>query len=505
MSGIAHYFVINYRAGQLLVAVDNVIKFREFMNQFSLPSWIMRSIRFLFCVCLLGYHQLAEAQPERPPNVVIVLADDLGYADLQGYGGKIPTPNLNRLQEEGMKFTSFYAQPQCSPSRAALLTGAYPQRVGIPWVVGPEGPSWTKERYFVGLNPDEETLAELLLAKGYETACIGKWHLGHHTPHLPLKHGFKEFMGIPYSNDMSPASSTEWPDLPFIAGEKPTEVNPDQRYLTRRLTEKAVEFIGQNRKRPFFLYLAHPMPHVPLFVSPQFQNKSAKGLYADVIQEVDWSVGEITRILKKLRLEENTIVIFTSDNGPWLVYGDHAGSAGQFREGKATTFEGGVRVPFIVRWKGVVPAGSSTDKVAGLIDVLPTIVALTDASTPVNSIDGENLAPLLKGDTNHMGREVHYFFHIDELQAVRRGKWKLHLQHAFEHVAEPGKEGAKGTATYQVIPLSLFNLENDPGEKYNLADQHPDIVLDLKKTAEEFQGRMKTEKRHCGTSHLPAN
>jgi arylsulfatase A len=296
-------------------------------------------------------HLCAQQQPSRP-NIIVILADDLGYGDIAPFGGNVPsvdspTPHLSRMAREGMKFTDFYAQTVCSPSRAALLTGCYPQRVGFPWVIGPKGPAWTKANHLWGLNPDEQTLPELLKANGYATACVGKWHLGHYPEHMPLRHGFDQFFGLPYSNDIAASHDTIWPPLPVYEGEAIIERNPDQTQLTRRYTDRAVTFIRQHRDRPFFLYLAHSMPHIPIFASNKFKGKSGKGLYTDVVQELDWSVGEVLKALKTNKIDQNTLVIFTSDNGPWLRQGNHAGSAGVFREGKTTVFEGGVGVPML--------------------------------------------------------------------------------------------------------------------------------------------------------------
>ena len=292
---------------------------------------------------------------ERPPNVVIVFADDLGYGDVGCFGNTvIRTPNIDRIAAEGVKFTDFYvAQAVCSASRTALLTGCYPNRVGILGALGPASKQ--------GIHDRETTIAEMLKAKGYATAIFGKWHLGHHPQFLPTKHGFDEYFGLPYSNDMWPQHPTaKFPALPLIDREKTIEENPDQSKLTTWYTERGVKFIEANKEKPFFLYMPHSMPHVPLFVSDKHKGKSKAGLFGDVIEELDWSVGEILATLKKHDLEKNTLVIFTSDNGPWLSYGNHAGTAGPLREGKGTTFDGGVRVPCVARLPGKIPAGPIT-------------------------------------------------------------------------------------------------------------------------------------------------
>src|SRR2546422_8412543 len=316
----------------------------------------------------------------RLPNIVIILTDDQGYADVGAYGARgIKTPNLDRLAREGMRFTDFYvAQAVCSASRAALLTGCYPNRVGISGALGPNA------RH--GLNPNEMTIAELVKQRGYATCIFGKWHLGHHPEFLPTRHGFDEYFGLPYSNDMWPrhpeAKPGTYPDLPLIEGDKIVQTNPDQTQLTTWYTEHAVRFIERNKDRPFFLYVAHNMPHVPLHVSDKFKGKSKRGLYGDAIMEIDWSVGQILAALNKNDLDEKTLVVFTSDNGPWLLYGNHAGSALPLREGKTTIFDGGVREPCIMRWPGQIPPGTACRELAATMDLLPTFARLAGAERP---------------------------------------------------------------------------------------------------------------------------
>lgn len=439
----------------------------------------------LCCTTLLTLAQL--------PNIVIIFADDLGYADIEGYGAAYSTPHLKQLQQQGMRFTSFYSQPSCSPSRASLMTGCYPQRVGFPYVVGPKGPAWTDGKYFIGLNPDETTIAELLKSKGYATACIGKWHLGHFKEHLPTHHGFDEYLGIPYSNDMWPPNGP-YPELPMVEGDQVIETDPDQTQLVKRYTERAVEVINRNKSKPFFLYLAHNMPHVPLFASSNAKDKSGKGLYVDVIQEIDWSVGQVMKALADNGIEKNTIFVFTSDNGPWLVYGDHAGSAGKFREGKGTTFEGGTRVPFIVRWPQQIKAGSASDVTASLFDLLPTFADITQAKLPSHTIDGSSMLPLWKGGKKQI-REAQYYYQGNTLQAVRKGKWKLHLPHGYEHVVQAGNQGERGKSETLNIELSLFDLQADIAESKNVAAQHPGVVAELEALARKFDAGLNSGKR----------
>jgi arylsulfatase A-like enzyme len=416
----------------------------------------------------------------RPPNFVVIFADDLGYGDLSCYGNReYRTPNLDRMAAEGVRFTNFYsASPGCSPSRAALLTGSYPVRVGVPQVLNPDSPT--------GLNPEESNLANTLKPLGYATACVGKWHLGVKNL-MPTFQGFDTFYGLPYSNDMWPfhpeAKKGTYPDLPLIEGEKTIASNPDQAQLTRAYTERAVRFIERHPKQPFFLYLAHSMPHVPLFVSQKFQGKTARGLFGDVIEEIDWSVGEVMKALRAAGLERNTLVIFTSDNGPWLSYGNHAGSAGPFREGKGTVWEGGVREPCIMSWPGKIPAGTVSDEPAMTIDIFPTVAGLLGARLPQHPIDGKDIWPLISGQPGAKSpQEAYYFYyHANELLAVRSGPWKLLVPHSYRSLAgRPG--GSNGIpAKYETLKTgrALYNLEKDPGETTDVSASHPEMVTRL--------------------------
>lgn len=415
----------------------------------------------------------------RPPNVVIIFADDLGYADISPFGAKKGlTPNLDALAANGRKFTSFYvAQPVCSASRAALLTGCYPNRIGIQGALGPNAK--------IGISSNETTLAEMLKTQGYATAIFGKWHLGHRPEFLPTRHGFDEYYGLPYSNDMWPshpeAKKGTYPDLPLIEGAETVELNPDQRKLTRAYTERAVSFIERNRERPFFLYLPHSMPHVPIFVSEEMK-RSGDGLYADVMREIDRSVGEVVRTLKEQGIDNNTLVIFTSDNGPWLSYGDHAGSAGPLREGKGTVWEGGVRVPCIMSWPGRVPAGTVCEEPAMTIDIFPTLAKLAGAPLPETKIDGRDLGPLVLGASKLNPEHPYYFYYnANDLLAVRRGDWKLHVPQEYRTLAgKPG--GTNGIpAKYQQAKTerALFNLREDVSEQRNVAREHPEVVREL--------------------------
>ena len=380
----------------------------------------------------------------------------------------------------GARFTDFYvAQAVCSASRTALLTGCYPNRIGILGALGPTSKT--------GISDKETTIAQMLKKLGYATAIYGKWHLGHHPRFLPTRHGFDDYFGLPYSNDMWPKHPTaKFPDLPLIEADKTIQTNPDQRNLTTWYTEHAVKFIDKNKDNPFFLYVPHNMPHVPLHVSDKFAGKSKQGLYGDVIEEIDWSVGEILKAIARNGLDDNTLVIFTSDNGPWLPYGSHAGSAGPLREGKASSFDGGVREPFIARWPGHITAGKVCKEPAMTIDLLPTIAKLTGAELPKLKIDGLDISSLLlKPEEGKSPHQALYFYWGRELQALRSGKWKLHFPHTYPVVkGKAPAEGKPAGGGTEKIELALFDLEADIGERLNVVEKHPEIVEQMKKLAE---------------------
>jgi len=442
------------------------------------------------CLGLLALRARAAQTPAanaaRPPNIILVFADDLGYADIAPFNAekrapRPQTPNLDRLAAEGVRLTNFYtAMAVCTASRAALLTGAYPTRLGLSGAL-----DHTAQH---GLNPDEMTIAEMLKQRDYATAIYGKWHLGHLPPFLPTRQGFDEYFGLPYSNDMwprHPETKGYYPDLPLFEGDRVVQLDPDQSQLTRQYTERALRFVEQNRDRPFFLYLAHTMPHVPLFVSEGFAGKTGQGLYRDVIAEIDWSVGRLMETLRRLDLETRTLLIFTSDNGPWLSYGNHAGSAAPFREGKQTAFEGGVRVPFIARWPGRIPKGATQTQPAMTIDLLPTLAAIAGTPGPVQPIDGRDIGPLL---ANRRGaatpHDAFYFYWGSELHALRSGRWKLHLPHPYRTVEAAGRDGTAGRLVRKEIELSLFDLEKDAGETTNVAAKYPAEVERLMRLVE---------------------
>jgi arylsulfatase len=455
-----------------------------------------------FCCIALSSPSLAQttSAPSRAstPNVVFIFADDLGYGDLSCYGARdIATPYIDSLAGAGTKFTSFYvAQAVCTASRAALMTGSYPNRVSMSGALN--------HTSTVGIHPQEKLLSEHFKARGYATAMHGKWHLGHQPPFLPTRRGFDEWLGIPYSNDNGPLHPVTpgLPALPLYRNEEIIERDPDQTFFTQRFTEAAVAFIERNRDRPFFLYLPHVMPHVPIFAREQFRGKSRRGLYGDVVQELDWGVGQILATLDRLGLAQNTLVVFTSDNGPFLSYGEHAGLSGPLREGKLTTFEGGMRVPCLVRWPGRVPAGRVSDAPWSTMDFHVTLAKLIDASPVAARLDGTDMLPLLTGQPGAEGRDTFYFYSGDELHAVRQGDWKLHVPHEYlTTAAEPGRggkpsnhgkmkplshevSGIRGIASrhgyrYEKIELSLFNVKTDPGETRNVAAQHPEVVARL--------------------------
>ena len=433
------------------------------------------------------------ARPITRPNIVLIFTDDQGYGDVGVYGAEgYTTPNLDRLASEGMRFTDFYAsQAVCSASRVALLTGCYSERVSILGALGPGSR--------IGLHPEETTIAEMLKEQGYATGIFGKWHLGHLEEFLPLQHGFDEYLGLPYSNDMWPVeysglpatggNKANHPPLPLIDGNETIahiEDLEDQDTLTTRYTERAVDFIRRNHHRPFFLYLPHSMPHVPLGVSDRFRGHSAQGMYGDVIEEIDWSVGEVLRELERHRLTENTLVIFTCDNGPWLNFGNHAGSTGGLREGKGTAFEGGPRVPAIMRWPGHIPAGSVCGRMGSTIDILPTISAITGASLPERKIDGVSILPLLEGDEAANPRDQFFFYYGRELRGVREGRWKRVYSHRTRSYVgvEPGMDGLPGPYAHPTVPTALYDLENDIAETTDVSAAHPEIVRRLDALAE---------------------
>jgi arylsulfatase A-like enzyme len=483
----------------------------------------LKACAFLCGACLVSVNCFAQGRDERastrPPNIVIIFIDDLGYADIGPFGATAyKTPHLDRMAREGRKFTDFHsATAVCSASRVALLTGCYPERVSILGALSPQAQH--------GINADETTLAELCRGRGYATAIFGKWHLGHHRQFLPLQHGFDEYFGLPYSNDMWPRhpelmSSPDvakrkqgYPELPLIQNNKVIDAvvdADDQAKLTTQYTEHAVDFIERNKSRPFFLYVPHTMVHVPLYVSKKFRNKSGAGLFGDVVMEVDWSVGQILNAIRNNGLDEQTLVVFTSDNGPWLSYGNHAGSAGPLREGKGTMWEGGYRVPCVMRWPGRIPADTTCGELAATLDLFPTIARLIGAELPNDRvIDGKDIWPLMVGETEARSpHEVFYCYYGGALCAVRDRRWKLVFPQEYRGLdGKPGGLDGKPAAYKQLkTPKALYDLENDIGETTDVAEKHPDVVARLEMHAERvraalgdtFTGRKGNEVRPAG-------
>ena len=397
------------------------------------------------------------------PNIVFIFTDDLGYGDIGAFGATdIQTPNIDRIAAEGIKFTSFLsASPVCSPSRAGLLTGRMPQRMGINAVFFPES--------LTGMDPEEITFAEMLKEKGYQTAHVGKWHLGHLEKYLPLNQGFDQYFGIPYSNDMT--------SVVYLRDNDVETFDVDQTYTTQKYTEESLRFIDKAAGAPFLLYLAHNQPHVPIYASPDFQGKSERGLYGDVIQEIDWSVGQILKKLEEKGLMEKTLIVFSSDNGPWLVMEDHGGSAGPLREGKQYTFEGGLRVPTVAMWKGKIEAGQVYEDLATQMDWFPTFAKIVGAEVPQDrEIDGKDLSAVLFENGNREG-DTYLYYMLASQEGYREGDWKIKRPFA-------GFAGTRGMKKVEAHDTLLFNLRNDPGETTNLAGENPEKTAQMMRAME---------------------
>jgi arylsulfatase len=461
----------------------------------------MKSPRLFFTAVLFALSSFVSTAAERPPNVILIVADDLGYADVGVYGAKgFATPNLDRLARGGVRFTDFHvAQAVCSASRAAIMTGCYPNRIGIEGAMEP----W----YKFGISEHELTMPQMFKKMGYATGMVGKWHLGTPTEFLPTHRGFDEWLGLPYSNDqwpLHPEKPGKFPPLPLYDGDK--IINPglshrDMEQLTTQYTERAVSFIERNHERPFFLYVAHTMPHVPLAVSEKFRGTTKRGLYGDAVEEVDWSVGEILAALKKHGIEKDTLIMFMSDNGPWLVYGNHAGSAFPLREGKTTTWDGGTRVPFIANWPGHIPAGGVQKEMACAIDLLPTLAKRIDAKLPEHKIDGLDIWPLFAGEKGAKNpHDVYFFYGVPwggwtgaELESVRTREWKLIVPHSYRTLGghKPGMDGWPGEYLKQpVLEPELYDMRGDIEEKHNVAAQHTDLVKRMLDMAEQCRAEL---------------
>jgi arylsulfatase len=464
-------------------------------------------------------HTKLQEGKKTTPNVIIIFMDDMGYGDVGVYERhQYKTPQIDALASEGMRFTDFYAaQAVCSASRAALLTGCYPNRIGISGALFP----WST----FALNNNEATIASMLKSAGYKTSMVGKWHLGQQEPYLPLNYGFDEYLGLPYSNDMWPVGFDEkpitdsadfrkrYPPLPLLDGNNPVrfiQTRDDQGTLTKAYTDRAIAFIEKNKKEKFFLYMAHSLPHVPIAASPAFKGKSGSGLFGDMMEELDWSVGEIMITLKKNKLLENTLVIFTSDNGPWLSFGNHAGSSGGLREGKGTAWDGGVKEPFIISWKGKIKPGQVCTKLGVNIDLLPTIASLCKAALPKNKIDGVDISSLFYNPGATAPRdEFAYYYDRNSLKALRKGKWKIVFPHTSQTYLNPGaigNDGFPGKTAQVKVPLALYDLEKDPAESTDLQASFPDIVKNLTAIADRYREALGDDltNRKLGTENRAA-
>jgi len=448
----------------------------------------MRKLLLLFSLALMGCAQRSDL-----PNIIIIFTDDQGYGDVGCYGADgFETPNLDQMAKDGIRFTDFYvSQAVCSASRASLMTGSYSERVGVQGALLP----WDLN----GLDPKTETIAKLLKRHGYTNGVFGKWHLGHMKKYLPLQNGFDEYAGLICSNDMWPVDydgkplinkkRSYYPNMSFWDGNEPKnsiETFEKQGQLTTLITDRAVDFIKRNKDNPFFLYVPHPMPHQPLAVSEKFSGKSELGLYGDVMMEIDWSVGEILKTLKENSIDKNTLVIFASDNGPALNFGKWGGSAGPLREGKGTMWEGGARVPCIMRWPEKISQNQNISNIAGTIDIYPTIAEIVGEREIRNKIDGVSLMTILNGEPNANPRDELFYYYGENLIAVRKGNWKLVFPH--EHRSyinvEPGKNLHPGPYGKGIAGLELYDLEYDIGETTDLAAQFPEVVKDLEKLSE---------------------
>jgi arylsulfatase A-like enzyme len=467
----------------------------QFRFHINIP---MRTL--LAVVVLLGAltSHLPRTQAAPKPNFILILADDMGYGDIGPFGSvKNRTPNLDRMAREGVKLTSFYAAPVCTPSRAQILTGCYAKRVSLPLVLSPAAP--------IGLSAHEHCIAELLKQQGYATIAIGKWHVGDQPEFLPTRHGFDRYFGLPYSNDMggptnrARARRDSRPPLPLVENDQVIEtVTPEgQNQLTARYTDEAVNFIRSHQDTPFFLYLPHTAVHVPIHPGDRFRGKSPYGIYNDWVEEVDWSVGRVLDTVRELGLSERTLVFFTSDNGPWLKQGANAGVAGPLRGGKGGTYEGGVREPTLAWWPGHVPTNTVVDAVAANYDFLPTFVKLAGGSVPAdNKIDGKDISPLLLGRSQDSPHEAHYYFVANTLQAVRSGPWKLAVAPQSEGLGAP-----PAARPGEPFTPRLYNLQTDIGERTDVAAQHPDVVQRLQTLVADMDADLGI--RHLGPGVRP--
>ncbi len=437
---------------------------------------VFLSLIALACCPIASWEADAATGTPRP-NFIVILIDDMGYGDIGPFGSKLNrTPSLDRMAHEGMKLTSFYAATVCTPSRAQMMTGCYAKRVSLPDVL------WPASR--IGINTSEQTVADLLKRQGYATMCVGKWHLGDQPDFLPTRHGFDHYLGLPYSNDMGDSGKQDdrCPPLPLLRDQKVVEAPARQDTLVERYTDAAVKFITANQDRPFFLYLPHTAVHVPIHPGKAFQGKSRNGRFGDWVEEADWSTGRVLDTLRELKLDSRTLVLFTSDNGPWRSRGKDGGVAGPLRGGKSSTWEGGVREPTIAWWPCKVPAGTSCDAMMSEMDVLPTLVKLAGGEVPGDRvIDGRDIWPLLSGRSKQSPHEALFYFKFNRLEAVRSGPWKL----AIVRQLETGMDNMNVPPENKFTP-KLFNLDADIGETTDVAAQHPDVVERLQKYVEQM-------------------
>jgi len=449
----------------------------------------------LLLLLVVGIVSCTSSEPvnTNKPNVIIIFTDDQGYQDIGCFGATdIKTPHLDKMAQEGIRLTDFYAaQAVCSASRAGLLTGCYPNRLGIHGAFMPNSTQ--------GLSLSETTIAEMLKEIDYKTGIFGKWHLGDHPSFMPNNQGFDEYFGIPYSNDMWPFHPQQGPifnfdPLPLFENETIIDTLENQSSLTTQITERSIDFIQENKESPFFLYIAHPQPHVPLAVSDKFKGKSERGLYGDVIMEIDWSVGQVLATLKENNIDENTLVIFTSDNGPWLNYGDHAGCAYPLREGKGTALEGGQREPCIIRYPKKIKPGGVIDVPMMAIDILPTVAKITGAELPENKIDGKNVWDIWTGDSSDSPHEAYYFYyHVNELHGIRYGKWKMYFPHKYRTLN--GREGGKGGLPVEydyntIDEIELYNLAEDISETTNVAAANPEVIAKIQLLGDSIRSEL---------------
>lgn len=419
----------------------------------------------------------------------MIITDDQGYGDLSSFGATdIQTPHIDNLANAGSKYTRFYVpQSQCTPSRAGIFTGCYPNRVGVDWVFLPHSNT--------GLHPDEKTIADILKPIGYSTAYFGKWHLGHHPEFLPTNQGFDTYYGIPYSNDMwplNPRKEYTFPPLPLIENTTAIDTVDEemQRNMTKLLTHKTVDFIKQNADKPFFAIISHPMPHVPLYVSEEFAGKSNRGLYGDVMMEIDWSVGQLMQTLNELGINDNTMVMFMSDNGPWIAYGNHGGSTGGLKEGKETSYEGGISSPLLISYPPLISANKTIDTPINGIDLLPTIAAIAKADLPTKKIDGVDISAQLSGAATDMAHDCYFFYmNKNQLEAVMTDQWKYVLPHTFNSLngRSGGKDGALAAYEKKVVEAELYDLTIDRIEKHNVISKHPEVVTYLSAKADSIR------------------